>query len=143
MAFPQVTASRIENILAQENLHFELNNEGDFLLGFDYFVIYIHLADNLLRVSAVWRTALSDEQKLLQATIAANQLNKLLAMPKTVIAGPGPFVIFETALPIGIGYSDKQLKTFIIDSFRCSFAAENMLANHMPEIAPARTKGER
>lgn len=143
MALPQVTDARVEKVLNSEGLNFDRDDDGDFIVGFDYFVIYIHIDDNFLRLSALWRVELPDDETIDRAATAANALNQRLAMPKTVIGGPGPYVIFESSLASEAGLTDEQLEGFIVHTFYATFAAEDLLVADLPDLAPERVEEEK
>ncbi|MBI8999417.1 YbjN domain-containing protein [Corynebacterium sp. CCM 9185] len=137
MALPMVTHARVESFLRSEELNFDRDEDGDIVVGFQDIIFFITIEDNLLRVAGWWRGELTDDDAVERAVTAANMLNRDLVIPKTVVAGNGPNVIFENALQTSEGLTDDQLNAYLVGSLQSSFHAASKLAEDLPDLLPA------
>ncbi|MEZ2121620.1 MULTISPECIES: YbjN domain-containing protein [unclassified Corynebacterium] len=136
MALPKVTFTRVENFLKSEELNFGRDDDNDIVVGFDGLTFFITVQEDLLRLSGWWHAQLGNDDAVGRAVSAANSLNQDLVMPKTVVAGSGPSIIFENSLKTATGMTDEQLGSFIVTSFQSSFMAAERLAADLPDLAP-------
>ena len=75
MSFPKITMDRLESIVKEEDLVYDIDlNDGELGLGFPDMAVWFNISEDVLRTYAYWRGELTVAEDIRKAYFVANDL---------------------------------------------------------------------
>lgn len=139
MPFPRITVDRLERIIKQEELVYEVDpNDGEVGLGFQDIAVWFNITEDLVRAYAFWRGELSTAEDVQNAFFVANTLNGKLITPKVLVHSDEEQqhakFIFEHTVLNQPGFSDEQLLAYFRTELSTFTRAAEECAQAFPNL---------
>lgn len=136
MALAKVTLDRIISWVKDQDLKYDVDDDGDVRVVFTEVVLFIHQQGDLLRVQGYWYTRFDESVDLERVREAVNTLNSRLLFPKCIFNTTQSTVVFEIATLVQAKMTDEQLHNWLENAFAAVFKAEENLSELLPDLAP-------
>lgn len=140
MALAKVTLDRIESWVKDQDLKYDIDQDGDVRIGFTEVILFIHQEGDLLRLQGYWYTQFEEGTDLERVREAVNTLNSQLLFPKCILNKGQSTVVFEIAALVHEKMTDEQLHNWLQNAFAAVFKAEENLSELLPDLAPKEEK---
>ena len=137
MSFPKITMDRLESIVKEEDLVYDIDlNDGELGLGFPDMAVWFNISEDVLGTYAYWRGELTVAEDIRKAYFVANDLNSKLLSPKILVNSNEDNnrakIMFEHSVLNHPGMTDEQL----LAQVRMEIGSFVYASEQMKEIFP-------
>ncbi len=140
MTLPAVTYDRLKQVLADEDLNYEVDeNDGELMIGFPNCVFFMNVNEFTWRTTALWRGIATDADTVEALRMFVHNANSTRSFPKAYVGGEATEenpakVLGETNCLIKEGLNDEQLVSNFHNAMGSLFALFTELESEFPQL---------